>query len=128
MKIIQSVIKIIYRLVNLGFLFIYFTYKVINSGWIVGLLVIKGYKGENEGTLEYHLQNTAPWHIILLFNLISMTPGSLSLDISEDHSKIYVHLLNMKDQKDFLQTTKRIEKMLLRSLNNRVTEKQQNTN
>ena len=118
MKIIKSFLSILYRLINLGLLFIYFSYKVINSGWVVGWLVVKGYRGENEGVFEYPLKNKKPWHIILLFNLISMTPGSLSLDLAKDHSIIYVHLLNSNDYENFLKTTQRIEKMLLRSFSN----------
>lgn len=118
MKILKSVKSFIFRLFNLGVLFIYFCFKVINSGWIVGWLVIKGYRGEYEGIIEYKLQNKKPWHIILLFNLISMTPGSLSLDLSDDHTTIFVHLLNSRDKDSFMNTTKKIENMLLKSFNN----------
>ncbi len=118
MRIVKLVIAFIFRFVNLTILFVYFTYKVINSGWIVAWLVIKGYRGENETMIEYKPQSNHSWHIILLFNLISMTPGTLSIDISDDHSTIFVHLLNHNDQADFIKTTGKIEKMLLRSLGN----------
>jgi multisubunit Na+/H+ antiporter MnhE subunit len=100
-------------------LFFYFCYKVIDSGWIVGWLVLKGYRGQNEGVVEYPIQSENPWQIILLFNLISMTPGSLSMDISDDHSVIYVHLLNINDRDDFFKTTQKMELMLIRTFNNR---------
>jgi len=116
MKIIKSILAFIFRIINLTILFVYFTYKVINSGWIVAWLVIKGYRGENEAIIEYNPQSHYSWHLILLFNLISMTPGSLSLDISDDHSTIFVHLLNNNDKADFMKTTQKIEKMLIRSL------------
>jgi len=118
MKILKLLIAFIFRLINLGILFVYFTYKVINSGWIVAWLVIKGYRGENESIVEYKTQNHYSWHLILLFNLISMTPGSLSIDISEDYNTIFVHLLNKNDEADFIKTTQKIEKMLIRSLGN----------
>ncbi|MEA2106338.1 MAG: Na+/H+ antiporter subunit E [Bacteroidota bacterium] len=117
MKIINSFLTFIFRLFNLLILFIYFSYKVINSGWVVGWLVIKGYRGEHEGIVKYYPQSKKPWHIILLFNLISMTPGSLSIDLSEGHKTIFVHLLNSHDKKNFFDTTQKIEKMLLRSFN-----------
>lgn len=118
MKIVRSIIAFSLRLVNLTILFVYFTFKVINSGWIVAWLVVKGYRGENETLIEYQPQSDKSWHIILLFNLISMTPGSLSVDLSEDRNIIYVHLLNSNDQDDFVKTTGKIERMLLRSLGN----------
>ncbi len=119
MRIIQTILKYTVRLINLIMLFFYFCYKIIDSGWIVGWLVLKGYRGENEEIVEYHLQSDNPWHIILLFNLISMTPGSLSTDLTDDHRTIFVHLLNSEDRDDFYKTTNKIELMLLRTFNNR---------
>jgi multisubunit Na+/H+ antiporter MnhE subunit len=116
MKILKSILAFFFRIINLTILFVYFTYKVIHSGWIVAWLVIKGYRGENETIVEYKPQSHYSWHLILLFNLISMTPGSLSLDISDDYSTIFVHLLNNNDKDDFMETTLKIEKMLVRSL------------
>ncbi|MFG6148440.1 Na+/H+ antiporter subunit E [Halobacillus sp. B23F22_1] len=37
------------------------------------------------------------WEITLLANLISLTPGTLSLEISEDYSKIYIHAMDVPD-------------------------------
>ncbi|UOQ93812.1 Na+/H+ antiporter subunit E [Halobacillus shinanisalinarum] len=37
------------------------------------------------------------WEITLLANLISLTPGTLSLVISEDYSVIYVHAMDIGD-------------------------------
>ncbi|UOR12238.1 Na+/H+ antiporter subunit E [Halobacillus amylolyticus] len=37
------------------------------------------------------------WEITLLANLISLTPGTLSLVISEDYSVIYVHAMHIED-------------------------------
>jgi len=119
MRIVQTILKYTVRLINLLMLFFYFCYKIINSGWIVGWLVLKGYRGENEEIIEYNVQSENPWHIILLFNLISMTPGSLSTDLSDDHSIIYVHLLNSNDKDDFYKTTQKIELMLLRTFSKR---------
>ena len=119
MRIIQHIAKYIIRLINLFMLFFYFCYKVIISGWLVGWLVIKGYRGENEVIIEYQIQSENPWHIILLFNLISMTPGSLSTDLSDDHGTIFVHLLNSNDKEGFYKTTNKIELMLLRTFSKR---------
>jgi len=111
MKTLSYIWKNICRLINLGVLFIYFCYKVIISGWLLGWQIIKGYRGENEEIIEYKINYKNPWHIILIFNLISMTPGSLSTDISDEKDVIYVHLLNKDDKDDFIKTTRLIEKL-----------------
>ncbi|HRW62442.1 MAG TPA: Na+/H+ antiporter subunit E [Bacteroidales bacterium] len=111
MKILNTIGKSFTRIVYLGILFIYFCYKVIISGWLLGWQIIKGYRGENEEIIEYQINYKNPWHIILIFNLISMTPGSLSTDISDESDIILVHLLNKNDKEDFIKTTRQIEKL-----------------
>lgn len=39
------------------------------------------------------LQASTPLEITLLSNLISMTPGSLTVDVSDDHKTLYVHVV-----------------------------------
>jgi multicomponent Na+:H+ antiporter subunit E len=36
--------------------------------------------------------------ITLLANLITLTPGTLSVDVSDDRSALYVHVLHLKDR------------------------------
>jgi multisubunit Na+/H+ antiporter MnhE subunit len=43
-----------------------------------------------------------------------MTPGSLSVNISDDTNVFYVHLLDKSGIDDFYSVTGRIEKMLTR--------------
>jgi multicomponent Na+:H+ antiporter subunit E len=116
----KTIVKYSYQVLNLIILFFYFCFKIVQSGWIVGWLVLKGYRGDNGGMVEYAVQSTNPWHIILLFNLMSMTPGSLSIDLSEDHRTISVHLLNFADRDSFLKTSNKIERMLIRTFNAQV--------
>lgn len=37
------------------------------------------------------------WEITLLANLITLTPGTLSIAISNDHTKIFVHAMDIPD-------------------------------
>ena len=38
------------------------------------------------------------WEITLLANLITLTPGTLSVDVSQDRSILYVHVLTLEDR------------------------------
>jgi multicomponent Na+:H+ antiporter subunit E len=40
--------------------------------------------------------------IATLANLITLTPGTLSVDVSEDHSVLYVHVLNFTTPETFI--------------------------
>ena len=41
--------------------------------------------------------------IVLLANLITLTPGTLSLDISTDQSVLFIHTVYLEDSKQFEQ-------------------------
>ncbi|MDX9929822.1 MAG: Na+/H+ antiporter subunit E [Bacteroidales bacterium] len=102
------------RIVYLGALFFYFCYKIAASGWLVGWSVLRGYRGDNGAMVEYRHGLTSEWGLVLLFNLISMTPGSLSVDISDDRRVIEVHLLDISGSDEFYAVTSRIEGMIKR--------------
>ncbi|WP_375449589.1 Na+/H+ antiporter subunit E [uncultured Devosia sp.] len=40
--------------------------------------------------------------ITLLANMITLTPGTLSIDVSDDHSVLYVHVLTLNDREALL--------------------------
>jgi len=45
------------------------------------------------GIIAYQLHSTNPLEITLFANFISLTPGTLSVDISEDNKVLYIHAL-----------------------------------
>jgi len=55
--------------------------------------------------------------IMLVANMISLTPGTLSLDVSEDRSLLYVHVMFVDDvEATRAQIKERIEKRVLEAL------------
>ncbi|ELK45528.1 Na+/H+ antiporter subunit E [Halobacillus sp. ACCC02827] len=54
------------------------------------------------------------FEITLLANLISLTPGTLSVIVSEDHTKIYIHAMDMPDvEKSVNDIKETFERMIL---------------
>jgi multicomponent Na+:H+ antiporter subunit E len=55
--------------------------------------------------------------ITLLANLISLTPGTLSLDVSDDKKVLYVHSMYIEDKEEFIHGIKNgFERRLLELL------------
>jgi multicomponent Na+:H+ antiporter subunit E len=50
------------------------------------------------GIFTYKTQLSSDWEVTLLCLLISLTPGSLPLEISGNQRKLYIHALDIKDQ------------------------------
>ncbi|RRJ83813.1 Na+/H+ antiporter subunit E [Aestuariirhabdus litorea] len=44
--------------------------------------------------------------ITILANTISLTPGTVSTDLSKDHRWLYVHVLNLEDEEELIRTIK----------------------
>lgn len=49
------------------------------------------------GIIAVPLDVSTDWQITILSNLITLTPGSLSLDVSRDRQTIFVHAMDASD-------------------------------
>lgn len=74
-------------------LLIVFVRELILSALRVARLVLQPKLTLRPGIVAYPLDVKTDREITALANLITMTPGTLSLDVSEDCSTLYVHAL-----------------------------------
>ena len=58
------------------------------------------------GIVGIPLSAKTEMEILLVANLISLTPGTLSIDLSEDHRTLYVHVMFLDDPDRFRQSIK----------------------
>ena len=69
------------------------------------------------GIIAVPLEAKTELEITLLANLVTLTPGTLSLDVSKDRRTLYVHALYVKDPAEFRRELKEgLEKRLLEVL------------
>lgn len=69
------------------------------------------------GIIAIPLDAKTDLEITLLANLISLTPGSLSIDVSHDRSVLYVHAMYVQNIEEFQRQIKeQLEARLLRIL------------
>ncbi|MCC3722932.1 Na+/H+ antiporter subunit E, partial [Staphylococcus haemolyticus] len=58
-------------------------------------------KLKNEpGFFVYHTDLKTDWQIVLLSNLITLTPGTVVLGISDDRKKIYIHSIDFSTKEE----------------------------
>ena len=67
------------------------------SAWTVAMLAIRPRLVLKPGIFAYPLRVTSDFEITLLANLITLTPGTLSVDVSDDRATLYVHALDCSD-------------------------------
>ena len=94
--------------------FFYFLYQLVKANVQVAWEV---------GTPKYHmtpgivgvpLDVTTDGQITMLANMITLTPGTLSLDVSEDKKVLYVYSMYITDREEFIRDIKNgFEKRIL---------------
>lgn len=91
---------------TIGFIF-YFLYEMIAANVQVAYDVITPKYFFKPGIIRYPLEATTDIEINLLSTMISMTPGTLILDISEDKKSLFIHVMYLKDRDRFIQQIKK---------------------
>lgn len=82
------------RILSLVALFIY---ELVLSGWRVARLVTSPKMELQPGIFAYPLSVDRDFEITFLANLITLTPGTLSVDVSDDRRVLFVHALDCSD-------------------------------
>lgn len=97
----------------IGF-FVFFMRELIKANIEVAYDVITPKFHMQPGIVCLPLSAQTDLEITLLANLISLTPGTLCLDVSDDRKVLYVHVMYLHDQETFVQSIKNgFEKRLL---------------
>ena len=88
-----------------GFVF-FFLYELLLANLQVAYDVITPKFHMKPGIVRVPLDAKTPLEITLLANLISLTPGSLSLDVSADNKALYIHAMYVHDEEKFIRDIK----------------------
>ncbi|MDX1651811.1 MAG: Na+/H+ antiporter subunit E [Brumimicrobium sp.] len=100
----------------IGFLF-FFLYELTKANIQVAADVITPKFYMKPGIVRLPLDVKTNLEITLLANLISLTPGTLSLDVSDDRKVLYVHAMYIHDKEKFIKEIKNgFEKRILKIL------------
>lgn len=82
------------RFASLGLLFFI---ELAKSAAKVAIMVVKPSLDIKPGIFAFPLTVTRDFEITLLANLITLTPGTLSVDVSEDRKTLFVHAIDCSD-------------------------------
>ncbi|MEP3045825.1 MAG: Na+/H+ antiporter subunit E [Roseibium sp.] len=74
-----------------------FVRELILSAWRVARIVTRPKIDLEPGIIAYPLTVDRDFEITMLANLITLTPGTLSVDVSEDRKTLYVHCIDVPD-------------------------------
>lgn len=85
----------------LGFV-LYFFYDMLRANFKIAYDVLTPRYFMTPGIVEYPLSAKSNFEITMLSNIISLTPGTLIIDVSDDHKVLYIHAMYLKDKEEFI--------------------------
>jgi multicomponent Na+:H+ antiporter subunit E len=95
----------------------YFIWELIVANARVAYDVLTPTYYMRPGIVALPLDARTDVEITFLANLISLTPGTLSLDLSSDRTVLYVYTMFIRDRDEFIRTIKDgLERRLLEAL------------
>ncbi|MBZ9651573.1 Na+/H+ antiporter subunit E [Psychroflexus montanilacus] len=106
--------KIIPRIISF---ILFFIWELTKANIQVAYEVVTPKFSMKPGIVALPLDAKSDLEITLLANLITLTPGTLALDVSTDRSVLYVHAMYVMDKKEFIADIKQgFERRLLEIL------------
>jgi multicomponent Na+:H+ antiporter subunit E len=93
---------------------VFYLFEMIKANILIAGDILSPKAIMEPGIVKIELDVTSDHEILSFFNLISMTPGTLSVDLSEDKKFIYVHAWNIDDVEEFKKSIKnKLEKRVM---------------
>lgn len=95
-----------YRLPKIFSFAFYFLYQVARANLQVAFDVITPRYFFTPGIVRYPMNAQSDFEINILSTFISLTPGTLILDVSEDKKALYIHVMYLNDPETFINELK----------------------
>lgn len=85
------------RIIAIAKLTILFTRELIKANWEVFTIILSPKMNITPGIFKYDTALKSKWEVTLLSLLITLTPGTLVVDVSDDNQSLYIHALHITD-------------------------------
>jgi multicomponent Na+:H+ antiporter subunit E len=94
------------KVMQLANLALYLIWHIIIANIQIAWRVLKPRLELRPAVIAVRLSARSDAEITALANLITLTPGTLTVDISPDHSALYVHTMYLQDHRQFTRALK----------------------
>lgn len=96
---------------------VFYLAKLVQANFFMAYIILSPKMKTLPGFIEFPLKIKSPAGMLLFSNLMSMTPGSLSADISNDRKTLLLHILITTDEQKIMKDIESIQKRILRLTN-----------
>ncbi|MDJ0523018.1 MAG: Na+/H+ antiporter subunit E [Planctomycetota bacterium] len=81
-------------------------YEILVSSLRVAWEVVTPHATSRPGIIRVPIDCTSPAQIALLAHLVTLTPGTVSLDVTSDRRALYVHVMFLDDREEEIRSIK----------------------
>ena len=96
-------LKRVYKVIKL---IVVFFIELMKANIDVSKIVLQPRLKNQPGFFIYHTDLKHDWQIVLLSNLITLTPGTVVLGISDDRTKIYINSIDFSTKEEEIESIK----------------------
>ncbi|OIO60030.1 MAG: Na+/H+ antiporter subunit E [Verrucomicrobia bacterium CG_4_10_14_3_um_filter_43_23] len=102
------------KVIHVFLFFIFYVVELVLSNFSIAIDILTPRKKLNPGIIAFPLTAKTNTEITLVANLITMAPGEISLDVSEDKKYLYLHVVHIESVEKSIQSIqKSLEKRVL---------------
>lgn len=94
---------------------LYFAVKLIEANFVLAYEVITPRNRINEGIVAVPIKGCSDGLITLVANTITLTPGTVTLEVSRSPTVLYVHVLHLRDIEDVRREVLHLEELAIRA-------------
>jgi multicomponent Na+:H+ antiporter subunit E len=94
----------------------FFVKELVTANLTVAFDIITPVWHMKPGVIAFPLDAKTEVEITMVANFISMTPGTLSLDVSDDRRVLYIHAMFLDDEQELRENLKYMERRVLEIL------------
>ena len=108
----------LYRVYKIIKLAVVFLIELIKANIDVLKIILRPKINNHPGFFVYNTDLKTDWQIVLLSNLITLTPGTVVLGISDDRTKIYIHAIDFSTKEEEVASIKSSLEKVVREVGN----------
>lgn len=81
--------------------------EIISANLVVLSYVLSPLERLNPGIIAIHVDFESDFELVLLANMITLTPGTLTLEISTDNKTLFLHVLDSSNPEELIRHIRR---------------------
>jgi len=108
--------RTIARIPRLVWFLAYFLWELALANFDVARIVLSPRLDLSPGIVRVPIESQSDLEVTMLANLISLTPGTITIEIERNHEALFVHGLHIDSPETFRSSIHRLEGKLLKAL------------